>query len=75
MTEPTKYTVQAYVAGLSWVTFAVTRDGNEAERLEHRASTADDSLYPGTAPRRTQILVDGVPAAEKSKPTLSELFP
>lgn len=60
--KPTTYTIQCYVPGLAWLTFNTTQDESQVERLEHWASHAD-SGYPGCAPRRTRILIDGVPQA------------
>jgi hypothetical protein len=67
MLDQTLYTIQAYVTGLGWLTFDTTRDPLDVESKEHAASLAN-SRYPGTAPRRTRILADGVPVPAKPNP-------
>lgn len=65
--DPEKYTIQALVTGLGWITFAITRDRWEAERLEARAVHADPARWPGSVPRRTRILVNDQPPAATPK--------
>ena len=73
--QPSLYTIEAYVLGIGWVVFDYTRDYLQAERLEAAAAIADDNRWPGTVPRRTRILIDGVPAGSKPPTTFAEIFP
>lgn len=74
-TDHPLYTIQAYAAGIGWLTFHTTRDVDEIDDLEAQARDADNKLYPGQAPRRTRVLADGaVLPAKVSKLFTDSLF-